>query len=1087
MGIESATPAKQGAFGREPIPDSAAAGPLLSEGPHAAGLLALQRSIGNRATVGFIQHKLIVGSVDDPLEAEADQVARQVLRRISVATVTETELGPDGTDRRSWAPDPPAEDQRTPDVAAASQPGMSQVARRAGTHGGPDGSEAEPIGAAGGTLASGTEAEVAAATGGRPLDTGLRAAMEGAFGTDFSGVRLHTDGQAEQLNRSMGSRAFTTGNRIFFAAGAYEPSSSTGQELLAHELTHVVQQGGAVRHSGGPASRVNRASRGVRRRYAALDAMGKARVDAQADAIYADKAREFELKMAPRIMKSQEANAPVDVMLAAVKKIVDAWAQSTGRPKAETYAREFGWAGGDQYYGAFAMTGQNIKAIFDDPANQPMRSKLKIVYNAVRNNNLQKWLKLAAIEIDRQARGKKARDWKIKTATTYVKDREGKIVSGRLEKEVVKTGFAAKSGLDRVISNQQAAKLAALAQKEKMTTGSRSKRDIFGHDRFSTAMNFKDANAKANKERIGNASKGLGVMEQNTLTVGDVEDLTQAEFDQLKAEQQKGANGGSALVDLTTLKATPTNKIAWSQGGEYFDIILGSLSSKTAAALKARMEAGISGSTDLMMNAGQRLGMNAQQLKELRLALAGWMMANRDHSFYEVYTAAEAYGVPFNRGEPGSEYEDASNLTPMKRDDFRDLLPEGRFPRYFLSGAYKDALSDKLGTAKAKKDFTDALAAQGIDPGSLATMDERAVTELNTLAEKVATTPLPDNRHAGVLNQAVRRFRRTPAYIYLGNTLGAGPAAKLLDALLNKHHFGLGVGGSGIDTNPNIRKTLADAGIPATMIDEVPDNRLTDLSSLYTAAKRQEAFPKVALARLRPSLGDQGLADLQLVLFSTFTGTQALQDPANRARADTVRRDAQLQHISMLAPESGWWFSWGNLAWLTRVQNQTDIFNLPAGTSPQGTGLYVGNSLGAAYTYGNSEGAGILCVKFANVPTIRSFKSPASQRQELQKIQPVDTTTSDINIKYGLYRLPGVPFLLRYTTNWGKLNTRKGVELMTVDLRTFYNENPTEFLQMYNDQKFKDDSQAKVNLYLQARAQKLYLPKKTGANWDRIQ
>ncbi len=79
--------------------------------------------------------------------------------------------------------------------------------------------------------------------------------------------------------------------------------------------------------------------------------------------------------------------------------------------------------------------------------------------------------------------------------------------------------------------------------------------------------------------------------------------------------------------------------------------------------------------------------------------------------------------------------------------------------------------------------------------------------------------------------------------------------------------------------------------------------------------------------------------------------------------------------------------------------------------------------------------------------------------------------------------MPGVPFLLRYTTNWAKLNTRKGVARMTVQLAEVYNENPAAFLAMYNDNKFPDDTKAKVNLYLQARSQGLNLPKKVGANW----
>jgi len=80
--------------------------------------------------------------------------------------------------------------------------------------------------------------------GGQNLDPGVRRQMESSFGANFSGVRVHTDGQADSLSRTLNARAFTTGQDIFFRQGAYEPGSSVGRELLAHELTHVVQQNG---------------------------------------------------------------------------------------------------------------------------------------------------------------------------------------------------------------------------------------------------------------------------------------------------------------------------------------------------------------------------------------------------------------------------------------------------------------------------------------------------------------------------------------------------------------------------------------------------------------------------------------------------------------------------------------------------------------------------------------------------------------------------------------------------------------------------------------------------------------------------
>ena len=86
--------------------------------------------------------------------------------------------------------------------------------------------------------------------GGQAMAKNIRHPMEVAFGTDFSGVKVHTDSQSDQLNRSIQARAFTTGQDVFFRQGEYNPGSRGGQELLAHELTHVVQQnGGAVQRS----------------------------------------------------------------------------------------------------------------------------------------------------------------------------------------------------------------------------------------------------------------------------------------------------------------------------------------------------------------------------------------------------------------------------------------------------------------------------------------------------------------------------------------------------------------------------------------------------------------------------------------------------------------------------------------------------------------------------------------------------------------------------------------------------------------------------------------------------------------------
>lgn len=107
------------------------------------------------------------------------------------------------------------------------------------------------VGAEGGEVSADFERELNAARGGgQSLAPDLQAKMGEAMGADFGGVRVHTDGRADELNQSVGARAFTTGQDLFFKRGEYQPGSQPGQELIAHELTHVVQQnGGAVQRS----------------------------------------------------------------------------------------------------------------------------------------------------------------------------------------------------------------------------------------------------------------------------------------------------------------------------------------------------------------------------------------------------------------------------------------------------------------------------------------------------------------------------------------------------------------------------------------------------------------------------------------------------------------------------------------------------------------------------------------------------------------------------------------------------------------------------------------------------------------------
>ncbi len=179
----------------------------------------------------LVQAKLEVGPAGDAYEQEADRIANSVvdvLRRGRAAD-GRTDARADGQD------DEPAVVRQASPVLSA------QVSRRA-TPG--------PIGAEGGVMDTGLEASLhAASSGGAALAEPTRRQMEGAIGSDFSAVRVHTGPPAATLNDTISAEAFTTGNNIFFRDGLPDTGTAAGQSLLAHELVHTLQQSGNARRS----------------------------------------------------------------------------------------------------------------------------------------------------------------------------------------------------------------------------------------------------------------------------------------------------------------------------------------------------------------------------------------------------------------------------------------------------------------------------------------------------------------------------------------------------------------------------------------------------------------------------------------------------------------------------------------------------------------------------------------------------------------------------------------------------------------------------------------------------------------------
>jgi hypothetical protein len=226
-----------------------------------------------------VQAKLTLGPVGDRYEQEADKVASQVVQHISSPAAAEPAAASSAPGGAQRAPKLDEEDLKMKPLPGAVQRGgaggldeddlkmkpLPGAVQRDGAGGlDEDDLKMKPLagavqrtgGAEGGPIGGDVESSIEGArSGGRALDKEVRASMEPAFGADFSGVRVHADAKADGLNRSLQARAFTTGQDVFFRGGEYNPGSSGGKELLAHELTHVVQQnGGAVMKKPDPGS-----------------------------------------------------------------------------------------------------------------------------------------------------------------------------------------------------------------------------------------------------------------------------------------------------------------------------------------------------------------------------------------------------------------------------------------------------------------------------------------------------------------------------------------------------------------------------------------------------------------------------------------------------------------------------------------------------------------------------------------------------------------------------------------------------------------------------------------------------------------
>ncbi|MFC2069026.1 DUF4157 domain-containing protein [Chloroflexota bacterium] len=206
-------------------------------------LVHLQQTYGNKYVQRLlkpiaVQPKLTVNPPNDVYEQEADRVAEVVTGSIGSQVQRQEE-------EEEEELMPKLQRQEEEEVRTKSDNSIQKQDEKEKLQTQP--TENEPL-----SVSNDLETRIYSARGdGQSLSENVKKPMEHAFRADFSDVRVHSDSKADTLNQQLSAKAFTTGQDVFFREGEYNHSSDSGKKLIAHELTHIIQQGGSSTPSVG--------------------------------------------------------------------------------------------------------------------------------------------------------------------------------------------------------------------------------------------------------------------------------------------------------------------------------------------------------------------------------------------------------------------------------------------------------------------------------------------------------------------------------------------------------------------------------------------------------------------------------------------------------------------------------------------------------------------------------------------------------------------------------------------------------------------------------------------------------------------
>ena len=386
-----------------------------------------------------------------------------------------------------------------------------------------------------------------------------------------------------------------------------------------------------------------------------------------AEKLYRQRAEAFEFGLAKKAETNKEILKQADAMLEKLKMMADAWAESTGQTVDQVYETSFAGSSKALYYGAIKGTASNVKQIFENAKSMPLRLKYGLLYRCILTGTFTKWMKTLALQIINSEmevvskKGDNEERSKNFIGALQKKDKNILMSLGLLKKEQ-------KGGL----FTEQLKDILKGINKDK------SKKGVYKFGREGV-LNQAEASKQGHKirsENYSNLTKKDGI---ESFGIDSLRHLREDELSTPLTSMERETLGANGVDSEGVIQG-------WTQGAEDNSLIHGTDITKQVNEFKARVVAGTSGTTDLMIHAFQYFGLKPKEKKTLRMGLVGWMVGGRDHSFHEIFTAAEGYGeeLKFNHDLSfiGSEYEDKDNLSPISQSDAKKILPDKEFPSY---------------------------------------------------------------------------------------------------------------------------------------------------------------------------------------------------------------------------------------------------------------------------------------------------------------------------------------------------------------------------------------------------------------------